>query len=278
MALTVTETRLDKLTGRNHAQTVLQPRVLQPDTYANIRDYTAADLITGDTVYDTTYKTVWLYNGTNWEPIGGNPPKMFRDNFVGDSLDAIWTATKTTGTPTTVALAADAPGRVVIKLASTGEAELNEVDFNGVVPFDTANPTIMEVKVTFDVIPAAAGQTVEIGLCNARGTKTGYLLFALTADGDLETKTKGTTPDGTSADTGVNIVATNTKVLRIDATNDADIRYYVDGVDVTVAATDISDDATTAIRYKQPYFSVGKTGTEATEVGYGVQYAWVLTA
>jgi len=200
--------------------------------------------------------------------------KVYFDDFFGFNrvaLDA-WKAT-VTGTVTASAQASGSGGVFRMCCANTSEVENICLDHGNVLGFDIAKGVIFEARVKFVAIPAAAGSIVSIGLASARndtpGTITELALFQLNANGDLQAETDDGTKDINAADTGVDVVNNDWLVLKIDTRNQAAVKFFVNGTDVTAAAlTDATETAFTMAAAStglvQPYFQVQKTANAGT--------------
>jgi hypothetical protein len=93
------------------------------------------------------------------------------------------------------------------------------------------------------------------------GGATRLAVFALTAGENLMVRTDDDTTDSGLVDTGIALVADAKHVFKIDFTDMANVRFYVDGVQVCAATTfDMSAASSLAFAY-----SVGS----ATGVGHG---------
>ena len=201
-------------------------------------------------------------------------PVTFYDDFIGQAYDVThnWTE-KETGSGT-VALIADSPsGYVACALAVTGEKEEAIMYPNDFRNWVIGQGMIFEARVRLQVLPTLvaeayigmAGDYVE-GIIATDGPAE-HALFVADGSGAIVIDTDDTATDTNNTATGVTATAAQWKVYRIDFTDTADVRFYIDGAAVGTAVThDMSNDDTLKL---QPYIGIHK------ESGAGLGTVWV---
>lgn len=246
------------------------------------------------------HKRVGFEDMVSHETVNVMAPFQFYDDFLGADgivLPATATAetgckwgTKVVGTTTVagVAPATVAGGVIACTLGAQNEKQDAALYFtdNVVFPLNDATATgkggcglIFEARCRFAVIPAhdAGGEAHGfIGMAaawadngvvaltlnrigfRAQGANLG-LVYAETDDG---------TTDSGLITTGKTVLLTEWHVYRFDASNPADVRFYIDGARVCASTTFTVVGAPTASVTLQPYLSVSKTSHEALATLY----------
>jgi hypothetical protein len=214
---------------------------------------------------------VETYDFVTQETVNSNAPIFFQDDFIGGRGNAFPT-TATAGEPwvkkivgaappTVNAVANAAGGQVSMALTSTSEKQDAVLYFADNLCFDVTKNLVFEAVAQLSVLPSAAGVQAVFGLQSAwidgPDNASFYLGFGALANGTILMRSyDGTTRSAVS--TGITFSTTDQHVCRIDARNVADIRFFIDGVDVTGAIGTISFAATGASAVLQPYASMYK--------------------
>lgn len=213
-----------------------------------------------------------FYDGTTHETVKPIAPVVLYDDFLGTVLNTdIWTDLDLNSATTT------APA---LSLFNCAIGAVNENAAAGIYgkddkPWNIDKGLIFEARLNFAVAPSGTAE-VHVGVINdsygagsmcvaAADEQVKYCLFVF--DGSLVAKIYA--DDGTAENrnvaTGVTISGTSYTVLRIDFTNSADVKFYIDGV--AVATTTTFKMNTAANLTVQPWIMVYKAndaGTNAT--------------
>lgn len=205
----------------------------------------------------------------------------FEDDFTGPSYSTLpTTATtgfpwikktvQTGGTPSVAKLAGVGGG--IIRMALDATSEKQEASFYAadVLDWDMTKSAVWEARLSNHVLPTAAVEIV-LGLQSAwidgPDNASFYAEFQQLASGAVNMRTK----DGVqtlSFATGVTTVADVFHIFRIDAMDPANVRFFIDGAEVSTPKQ-LSFAATGANALLQPYVSVYKaSGTGVGTVDY----------
>lgn len=196
----------------------------------------------------------------------------FIDDFLGQSAVAIPAAGAAvdgypwvkkivgSGPPTVAGVANGASGQVALTLAATSEKEDAVLYWGDNLGIDITKLAIYEARANLSVLPSAAGVQADWGLdsvwIDGPNNNTCFARFGATANGAILIQTfDGVTTN--SIATGVTVAAGAFHIYRIDATNLADIRFYIDGVQVSANGA-VNFAATGTLAVLQPYASVYK--------------------
>ena len=129
---------------------------------------------------------------------------------------------------------------------------------------------VFEARFCLNVLPTT-GVVAAIGLCSSHNaavdTVATSLWFRLDASGVITVETDDGTTETSRVSTGVTVVADEYVVARIDATDPADVRFYLDGEAVALE-TGFNVNATPTVAL-QPVARIGK---ESAGTGVGTIY------
>jgi hypothetical protein len=218
------------------------------------------------------------------ETIARFQPAILDEDFIGPGHSAIPAAGSpavgypwvkkivlTSGVPTVAIVANSAAGIVALALDATSEKQEATIYANDQLNWDVTKGLGFETRLAFSVLPSAAAVEAVFGLQSAwiDGPDNAgfYVRFQALASGLINMQTK----DGVNTITGssgVTLVAGAVHIFRIDATNLADVQFYIDGVRVSTTGQ-FSFAATGASSILQPYVSVYKasgTGVGTSQV------------
>jgi hypothetical protein len=187
-----------------------------------------------------------IYNGTTHETnrIEGASIKKV-DDFNGAAVDTNqWTETETANATKAIAL-----GLLTYSLTNANEAQDAGV-FGVDVPFNIDKGVIMEARVRISTLPTVTAE-VQIGLQNDAFVSDSqriagadevakHMMFVMngaSAAGTIVVYTDDGTVDNNAVATGVTISAAATYVFRIDASNPASVKFYINGVRVAASTT-----------------------------------------
>lgn len=212
------------------------------------------------------------FDAVSFETVHDNAPLKYVDDFIGAGSVVIpaagsaengvaWVSKIVGAAPPTVAGVANAAcGQVACTLTSASQKQDAAIYHGDQLGFDITKGLVWEARVALTVLPSASGVQAVFGLSSAwidgPDNASYYLQFGATANGVILVRAQdGTTQVSTSS--GVTVVAAAFHIFRIDCTNTADIRYFIDGVDVT-PSTAVAFAATGASAIVQPYVAAYK--------------------
>ena len=219
------------------------------------------------------------YDAATAETINRYTAVVLDEDFVGPSHTAgiptaatvgypwIKKTVQTGGAPSVAAIANAAGGVVRAALDATSEKQEASLYAADVLNWDMTKSAIFEARVSNHVVPSAAAVEMVFGLhsvwIDGPDNAAFYADFQQLASGALNMRTK----DGVqtlSNPTGIVMAVDTFHILRIDATDPTNVRFFVDGAEVSTPHQ-MSFAATGANAILQPYFSVYK----ASGVGVG---------
>ena len=225
-----------------------------------------------------------VYDKTTVESIVPMFPVVFYDDFLGGDIVLPATGTVESGCPwSTLIVAGGAAAKVagaingIVQLAldATDEAQIAVLDWNDQVSLSLAQGLIFEARVRMSVLPTTGTEDSQavFGLASAHNatldTVATNAWFRIESAAntvllwEVDDNTANNDDDNTCA--GVTLAAGDYHIYRIDATNVAAVKFYVDGV---LKGTGNMDGFTGVTDKVQPYFNVSKThATTSTGLG-----------
>lgn len=207
-------------------------------------------------------------------------PIIVSDDFLGEAYNTtFWGTTETVSGGTLVAGLIDdeTNGIMGLGLDSTDEAQIAAMHFGDNLCLSMAQGLVFETRLTFETLPTTGTELVNavFGLASAHNTTLNSIAtnawFRVISSAQTallwETDNGDTDDDGNS--TGITLVAGTYHIYRIDCTNTAAVKFYVD--DVLVGTSDMSTTLSAAEAKVQPYFNVSKAKSSAN-TGTGTIY------
>jgi hypothetical protein len=226
-----------------------------------------------------------FYDSSTYEHVLPVAPVVFYDDFLGkldlytaaDNSAGIWTPKDTSGGGSTIeALLADGLNGVLrLALDNTNEKQEAGVYFGDERNFALAQDLIFEARVALHTLPTGqaevyfglAGDYVEGPIAEADEGPAEHIFFCFDGSGACKIFTDDTSHDNDAVATGVTVVADAYHIFRIDCSNPASVKFYIDGVRVA-ASTTFNMNHVAALKL-QPFFMVHK------ETGVGVGEAYI---
>jgi len=197
---------------------------------------------------------------------------QYFDDFIGAGVnvtDGQW-KTVDAGDATQAPVADVHAGQFALTLAATSEAEQAVLYHGDLKNFDIDSELIFECRAK--VTTPGTGVTIVFGVAgDHNATKDSiaqHAWFRLEAGLDLLAESDDGVHDNDDVDTLVNLASGAFKTFRIDLTDPADVKFFVDGARVLPATTFDMSGFTGRL---QPYFSISKasgTGTGALTVDW----------
>ncbi|MDO8472824.1 MAG: hypothetical protein Q7T05_03300 [Dehalococcoidia bacterium] len=226
-----------------------------------------------------TTKSVWengvytQYDSTTFErrPIG--PLALYEDDFLTGSVvipaagaaesGCEWVKKITGAGPPTVAVltgaasAVGAGGVLRCALTATDEKQEGGAYWNDQRPFTLNRGLIFEARINPAVLPTGTGEMwIGLGGAYVEGTiltdgPAEHALFVMDGSGAIVIYTDDTSTDNDGVATGVTLTAGTYAILRIDATDPASVKFYINGARVAGSTTFVMSAVTTL--HLQPY-------------------------
>jgi len=205
------------------------------------------------TIRDADGNSRAFYDTNTQETLVRLNPLVFEDDFVGAGHTAgvpaagsptagyAWVKKIVGSGPPTVAIVANGAGGIAAcTLAATSEKEDAALYMNDQLTFDVTKNLVFESRAAMAVLPSVAGVEMVLGLQSAwidgPDNASYYLRFQANGSGLVNCQSyDGTTTKSVSS--GVTLVANAYHLFRIDATNVADVAYYIDGVRVNAVGS-----------------------------------------
>jgi hypothetical protein len=211
-----------------------------------------------------------LIEKASQETIQRGAPVFFHDDFLGYKLNkyianentvAPWHTVVTNSPTSAPLLVANAAGGVAqMALAVTNEAERSVLYMGDQLPFDITMGLIWECRAAFHVLTDVAAGIIVLGLASADNatadTIASNLWFRLEgASANILWESDDNVTNDDDNDTGVDAVADEYHIFRIDCTIPTTPLFYIDGNLVGTASAAFVAAGTGAV---QPYFAVEK--------------------
>jgi len=231
-----------------------------------------------------------FYEDQQFEYVLPVSPIVFYEDFLGQAYVAVAAAgsavdgcpfvSKIVGAaPPTVAGVANAiGGQVACTLTSASQKQDAVLYWGDNLSLDCTKGLQFETRAQLSVLPSAAGAQAVWGLASVwidgPQNNTCYLEFSAQANGAvLVTAFDGVTT--TSVASGVTVLATEWHQYRIDASNIADVGFYIDGARVNAVGS-VNFAATGTLAVLQPYCAAYKaSGTGVATLTLDYIRAWM---
>lgn len=171
---------------------------------------------------------------------------------------------------TAIAQLADQPcGVMTMIIDADNNAEDAVLYFGDQRSIDLNQHANIEFGLAMPVLPTggapATGTTVVFGLAHDhnldKDTVATHAWFRLQGAASILCETDDTTNDNDDVDTGIDLVAGEYHVFRVDAFDMADVKFYIDGNRVCTGTTFDMSNCTADEAIMQPYISLDKAAT-----------------
>jgi len=220
-----------------------------------------------------------MYNGipcmvdtTTKEYVPFGAPVHFYEDFLGaGGLQAIpadgssisanpWTMLEV-GDATVAVVANGANGAVLLHTHVTTEAEDATLSWNNQLGLDVTNGGVFQFRAQLDILPTT-GVCAVMGMAGPhnldKDTIANHAWFRWQANATGLVETDDTTTDNDDVATGLTTVVNTHNMYRIDFTELADVKFFVDDVQVATDTTFDMSNLTASEKILQPYFSLDK--------------------
>jgi len=233
--------------------------------------------------FDTGFPVV--YDKTNAESLVTMFPVTFYDDFLGSDVAFPGTGTAEAGCKWSmvlglgglVAKVADGlNGIVSLALSNADEAQIAVLSWNDQESLSLNQGLIFEARLCFSVLPLT-GTTIVSAVFGLAGAHNADLDAGVDCNAWFRVESgantvllwetdDNATDDDDNICAGITLAANVYHIYRIDATDIAAVKFYVDGV---LVGTGSMAGLVTPIWSVQPYFNVSKTDPPAVTTGTG---------
>ncbi len=164
------------------------------------------------------------------------------------------------GPPTVAGVANAAGGQMACTLTATSEKQDAVLYWADQLGIDATKGLVFEARVKLSVLPSAASVQTVWGMAgpwiDGPDNNTFYLEFGATANGAILLRSQdGVTQNSIAS--GVTVLTTDFHIYRIDATDVTDVKFFIDGVQVSTTGA-IKFAATGTNSVLQPYLAAYK--------------------
>jgi hypothetical protein len=213
-----------------------------------------------------------FYRPTTQETVWADAPCWAYHDFEGilggDPFDGTitWSVVEVL-LNTAIAQLADQPcGVMTMIIDADNNAEDAVIYFGDQRSIDLNQHANIEFGIAMPILPTggapASGTTVVFGLAHDhnldKDTVATHAWFRLQGAASILCETDDTTNDNDDVDTGIDLVAGEYHVFRIDAYDIADVHFYIDGNRVCTGTTFDMSNCTADEAIMQPYISLDK--------------------
>jgi hypothetical protein len=231
-----------------------------------------------------------FFDDVSKEVVHKMSPLQWRDDFLGQGSLVIpaagsgengvdWVSKIVGAAPPTVAGVANAVGgQIACTLTAASQKQDAALYFGDQKNFDITKGLVFEARVNLAVLPSVAAVQAVWGLASdwidGPDNNTCYAQFGATGNGAVLVRSfDGVTT--VSAASGVTLLTTDWAICRIDATDITDVKFFINGVQVSTTGQ-VNFAATGTLAVLQPYFAMYKasgTGVGTLKVDYAK--AWM---
>ncbi len=212
-----------------------------------------------------------FYDSVTHETVHRMAPVAFADDFLGaytvipaagsPESGMRWAKKIVGAAPPTVAHVANAVGgQVACALTADSQKQDALLYWNDQKGLDATKGLVVETRVRLSVLPSAAGVQAVWGVASdwidGADNNTCYLQFGATANGAVLVRSfDGVTTKSVAS--GVTLTTADWAVFRIDASDPTNVRFYINGVQVSAEGL-VNFAATGTLAVLQPYLGMYK--------------------
>ncbi len=204
-------------------------------------------------------------------------PVYWEDDFLSPSgiiVGDLWTNTGLTGNSDWAQVADENNGVISLALSATSEEQRERLDWNNVEQLCPDNALQIEFRFNMKTVPGADAE-IAFGLSTGSATTaaghTNHASFVLDGAALISCITDDATTMTAAVTSGQTAVSDTWRVCRIDLTDIADVKFYVDGSRVAAGTTFSAKTATNL----QPYLQISKaSGTNVGTVEFDYVKIW----
>jgi hypothetical protein len=231
-----------------------------------------------------------FFDSASFETVTKMSPVIFYDDFLGAGSLIIpaagsaesgvpWTKKIVGAAPPTVAGVANAiGGQIACVLTAVNEKQDAALYWGDQKGLDVTKGLVFETRVQLSVLPSATGVQAVFGLSanwiDGPDNASQYLEFGTTANGNILIRSQDGVTQNSIA-TGITVLNTEWHTFRIDATDITDVKFFIDGVQVSANGA-MAFAATGANAVLQPYLAMYKpSGTGLGTLTTDYVKAWM---
>ncbi len=221
-----------------------------------------------------------FYDSASFETVAPFAPVVFQDDFLGKAIDTTrnWTAldTSAAGLTTPVLVANSPSGIVSLPLDATSEVQLTGLSQGDVLNWVLNQGVNIEYVLKLITLPTGA-VIFAAGLASAHNATLDSVVteawFRADGNGAITVECDDGTNETSKVATGITLLAGVVHTFRIDCSNPADVKFFIDGTRVAASTTfDMSTVPTAAL---QPYIRLSKgAATTVGEIGLDSIKVW----
>lgn len=217
-------------------------------------------------VKNSVNQYLMAYDPDTGETIWSTYPLQYVEDFLGVAGGGPFDGTTKwnvvdVGHATEAIVADSSNGQFLLHLTADNEAQDAVLYHGDNKTFDLGNGLIFEARVDIAVTPGT-GVCAVFGMAGDhnldKDSVTEHAWFRLQAAASILVETDDTTNDNDDKDTGFDITNGTYRVYRIDFTNLADVKFFVDGNRVLKSTQFDMSNLSAAEQQMQPYFSLDK--------------------
>lgn len=207
------------------------------------------------------------YDDATHERVLPLAPVLFYDDFLGNAINTAAWGTRDAGAATEAVVADGANGWVGLTLDATNEVQVAGIDWADQRTLVLNQTLIFETRFRLSVLPT--GSVVAcIGLCGdynaAVNTVAESIWFRLDGGGAVTVETDDTVHETSQVATGITLTAGASITARIDCSDIADVKFFINGD--RVAGATVFDMSQVPALALQPVARIGKESA-AVSVG-----------
>lgn len=191
-----------------------------------------------------------FFDGTTFETSLPLAPRYLCEDFEGETLNTdIWLANLLGAAPPTVTVA---DGNGVLTLTNAAQAQEADIGASGnSLDWDISKGLIIEFRANLATLPTDEAEMhlgvlgeaiVDQQQISSADDVAEHAVFSFDGSGLCRINTDDATNETTAVTTGITVIAGAWHVYRIDFTDDADVKFYIDGVQVISTTTVMMDD------------------------------------
>jgi len=212
-----------------------------------------------------------FYDGSTFETLLTGYPVQFVEDFVGTSGGGPFGATTMwnvvdVGTATEAIVADSSNGQFLLHLSGDNQDQDAVLYHGNNRTFDVGHGLIFEARVNMAVLPGT-GVIAVFGMCTDHNldkdtiAESAWFRFDASLTCTVETDDTTGATETSKVATGFDASAGTWDIYRIDFTNLANVKFFINGARVAAATTFDMSALAGATLNMQPYFSLDKTGS-----------------
>jgi len=191
-----------------------------------------------------------FFDNSTYETCLPLAPRYFLDDFEGETLNTdVWLENPLGAAPPTITVA---DGHALLTLTNADQAQEADIGASGnSLDWDISKGLIIEFRINIATLPTDEAEMhfgvlgeaiVDQQQISSADDVDEHCVFSFDGAGLCKINSDDATNETTAVTTGITVVAGVYHVYRMDFTDDADVKFYIDGVQVIPATTVMMDD------------------------------------